>query len=97
MKFPAVEDIPDIETSRVDIKKLDPFLYEAVDSTRFALRHWKNFKARPPVRDEADLISLLRTQLEYPCICIRSNNGNSIINHLRVRRDCSFARTVREF
>jgi len=64
MKFPAVEDIPDIETSRVNIKKLDPFLYDAVDATRFALRHWNNFKITPPDDEEAELISTLRMHLE---------------------------------
>jgi hypothetical protein len=72
MKFPAVEDIPEIETSRVDIKKLDPFLYDALDATRFALRHWKNFKVMPPPYDESDLIAMLRTQMDLFAVTHKS-------------------------
>jgi hypothetical protein len=72
MKFPAVEDIPDIETSRVNISKLDPFLYDAINATRFALRHWKNFKVMPPPHDESDLIAMLRTQMDLFAVTHKS-------------------------
>lgn len=39
MKFPAVEDIRDIETSRVNIKTLDPLLYSAIETTTFICQY----------------------------------------------------------
>ena len=63
MRFPAVEDIPDIDTKRVNIKTLDPLLNTIVENTRFALRHRHNFKVMPPLYFESELIALLRTQL----------------------------------
>jgi hypothetical protein len=72
MRFPAVEDIPDIESSRVNIKKLDPLLYDGVDATRFALRHWNNFKVMPPSNEESDLIALLRVQLDLFAVTHKS-------------------------
>ncbi len=72
IKFPTVEDIPDIETSKVNIKILDPLLYGATESTHFALRHLNNFKVTPPKRDERDLIALLRMQLELFAVTHKS-------------------------
>ena|SRR6266540_5961698 len=72
IKFPTVEDIPDIETSNVNIKILDSLLYGATESTRFALRHLNNFKVAPPKRDERDLIALLRMQLELFAVTHKS-------------------------
>ena len=72
IKFPPVEDIPDIETSRVNIKTLDPLLYGAVEATRFALRHRHNFKVAPPAHEEAELIALLRMQLDLFAITHKS-------------------------
>jgi|GEM_PF-5810675 len=71
-KFPIVEDIPDIESSRVNIKILDPLLYSATQSTQFALRHLNNFKVIPPQRDEKDLIAFLRMQLELFAVTHKS-------------------------
>jgi hypothetical protein len=61
MPYSPVEDIPDIETSSVNIKKRDPLLYEVIESTRFALRHRYNFKKR--TTEESTLIAILRSQL----------------------------------
>jgi hypothetical protein len=72
IKFPTVEDIRDIETSKVNIKTLDPLLYSATESIRFALRHLNNFKVMPPKRDERDLIALLRMQLELFAVTHKS-------------------------
>lgn len=70
MKFPAVEDIPDIETSRVNIKTLDPLLYSGVESVRFALRHRNNFKLKADY--ESELITFLRNQLALYSITHKS-------------------------
>ncbi|MBC7931985.1 MAG: hypothetical protein H7Z38_15615 [Rubrivivax sp.] len=70
MPYGPVEDIPGIETSRVNIKKLDPFLYSAIESTRFALRHRYNFKKRTD--QESELITILRIQLSLYSITHRS-------------------------
>ena len=73
MKFPAVEDIPDIpdiETGRVNIKKLDPLLYDAVESMRFAVRQRNNFKIKSDY--ERELITFLRTQLRLFAITHKS-------------------------
>jgi hypothetical protein len=43
MPYSPVEDIPGIETSKVNIKTLDPLLYSAIESTRLALKHRYNF------------------------------------------------------
>ena len=65
MKFPAVEDIPDIETLACQyFSDLIPRPYDAVDAVRFALRHWNNFKVKPPAIEESDLIAMLRIRLE---------------------------------
>jgi hypothetical protein len=61
MPYQPVEDVPDIETKAINIKKLDPIMYEAIEATRFAVRHRYNFKKK--VREELELISILRSQL----------------------------------
>jgi len=70
LKFPAVEDIAGIETSRVNINTLDPFLYSALDSMRYALKRQNNFKKRATYVSE--LITSLRTQLDLFAITHKS-------------------------
>ena len=59
--YQPVEDVPDIETRRVDIRKRDPQLFSVLESTRFALHHQYNF--RKATNQESSLISILRSQL----------------------------------
>lgn len=61
MPYQPVTDVPDIETKGISIKKLDSVMYETLERTRLALRHRYNFKRR--VREESELISILRSQL----------------------------------
>jgi hypothetical protein len=72
IKFPTVEDIPDIETTKVNIKILDGPLKSIIENTRFALRQRNNFKVMPPSYFESELIALLRTQLELFAITHKS-------------------------
>jgi hypothetical protein len=44
--YEPVEDIPDIETSSINIKTFDPQVYEVIEATRFAIRHPANLKKR---------------------------------------------------
>jgi hypothetical protein len=61
MPYKPVKDVPGIETNKINIKKLDPVMYEVIDATRLALRHRYNFKKK--VREESELISILRSHL----------------------------------
>ena len=70
MKFPSVEDIPGIETSRMNINTIDPFLYSAVESVRFALKHRNNFKRKADY--ESELIGTLRIQLDLFAVTHKS-------------------------
>lgn len=70
MPYSPVEDIPGIETSKVNIKTLDPLLYDVIESVRFALRHRYNFKKQ--TNEESALISTLRTQLSLYSITHKS-------------------------
>jgi hypothetical protein len=72
MKFPAVEDIPNIETSRVNVKTIDPLLYDTVNSLLFSLKHRNNFKVMPTAHHERNLVAILRTQIDLFSITHKS-------------------------
>jgi hypothetical protein len=61
LPYESVEDIVDIETSRVDFRKINSLMKEVLSTTRLALKHPYNFKKRLDWEDE--LRQYLRNQL----------------------------------
>lgn len=70
MPYSPVEDIPGLDSAKVNIRKLDPFLYDTVESVRFALKHRNNFKKL--TREDSEIITTLRTQLSLYAITHKS-------------------------
>lgn len=76
MAYEAVEDIPDIESLRVDFRKLNPLMRDVLITTKTALGHRYNFKRTPD--DESELLNFLKHQLD-----IYGSTHNSIHALLR--------------
>lgn len=69
MPFDPVEDIPDLETKGVHIKKMDRAMNSLVNNTRFALKS-KNLRRKS--KDDKDLVRLLSDHLALYTTCHKS-------------------------
>lgn len=61
MPYAPVEDIPNLEKLKVDIRKLTPLMHEVIATTRLALNHRYNYRRRFDYDDE--LQNFLKNQL----------------------------------
>lgn len=82
MAYEPVEDIPDIETIRVDIRKLNPLMSDVLTSTNIALNHRYNFKRTPD--DESELRNFLKHQLHV--YASTHNSIHTLIRHALRRK-----------